>query len=164
MFVKEQTSAIAPELPVDTPRFKIQKDKMASTEGVSANILAIFEGIEVSAPLDTGLTISIISEDFRTSHPALKKRAMKTSVAFARFVNGQCLDNVWTFPGLCQYAFPLGKEHLKHEFQVVRRAHHSVIIGLVSCNSNMPYWISVVEDMLYHITFPGCCCTLYEDR
>lgn len=58
MFVKEQTSAIAPELPVDTPRFKIQKDKMASTEGVSANVLAIFEGIEVSALLDTGSTIS----------------------------------------------------------------------------------------------------------
>lgn len=89
----------------DIPRFKNESDKIASTEGVSANILAIFEGIEVSALLDTGSTISIISEDFKTSHPALKKCPMKTSFAFACSVNGQCLNNVWTFPGLCQYAF-----------------------------------------------------------
>lgn len=59
---------------------------------MSANILAIVEGVEVSAPVDTGSTISIVGEYFRNSHPMLRKRPIKTSMVLARSVTGQCLD------------------------------------------------------------------------
>lgn len=61
---------------------------------MSANVLAIVEGVEVSVLVDTGSTISIVGEDFQHSHPMLKKRPMKTSMVLARSVTGHCLDTL----------------------------------------------------------------------
>lgn len=59
---------------------------------VSSNIFAIVEGIEVCALIDSCSFVSIVREDFRNSHPALKKRPMTASSVPAHSVNGQRLD------------------------------------------------------------------------
>lgn len=67
-----------------------------NSDSVSSAVLATVEGIEVCALIDSGSFASIISEDFRNSHPALKKRPMTTSTVPARSVNGQHLDILGT--------------------------------------------------------------------
>lgn len=66
-------------------------------DSVSANILAIVEGIEVCTLIDSGSFVCIVSEDFHNSHSALKKRPMSTSSVPARSVNGQRLDILGKF-------------------------------------------------------------------
>lgn len=75
--------------------------------------------------LHTGSSISIVSEEFRVSHPALKKRPLKSSFVLARSVNGQYLDIL----GSLTLGMRVGKESLQHDFNVVRGAFHNVIIG-----------------------------------
>ena len=92
---------------------------------VSSNIFAIVEGIEVCALVDSGSFVSIVSEDFRNSHPALKKRPMTASSATARSVNGQCLDIL----GKLTIGLRLGKQVWQQEFEVLRGAYQPVILG-----------------------------------
>ncbi len=58
----------------------------------SSNIFAIVEGTEVCALIDSGSFVFIVSEDFRNSHPALKKRPIAASTVQACSVSGQRLD------------------------------------------------------------------------
>ena len=60
-------------------------------DSVSSTILAIVESIEVCTLFDFGSFVSIVSEDFRNSHSALKKRPMTPSSLPTRSVNGQRL-------------------------------------------------------------------------
>lgn len=61
-------------------------------DSVSANILAIVEGIEVCTLIDSGSFVCIVSEDFHNSHSALKKLSMSTSSVY-----GQRLDILGKF-------------------------------------------------------------------
>ncbi|XP_073800627.1 uncharacterized protein [Danio rerio] len=55
----------------------------------------------------------------------LRKRPIKTSMVLARSVTGQCLDTL----GVLVLGMRLGTELLQHDFQVVRGAHHPIILG-----------------------------------
>lgn len=94
-------------------------------DSVSSNILAIVEGIEVCTLIDSGSFVCIVSEDFRNSHPALKKRPMSASSMPARSVDGQRLDIL----GKLTIGIRLGKQVWQQEFEVLRGACQPVILG-----------------------------------
>ncbi|KAK7926034.1 hypothetical protein WMY93_008344 [Mugilogobius chulae] len=66
-----------------------------------------------------------VSEDFRNSHPALKKRPMTASTVPARSVNGQCLDIL----GTLTIGLRLGQKVWQQEVEVLRGAYQPVILG-----------------------------------
>lgn len=92
---------------------------------MSSTVLAIVDGIEVCALIDSGSFVSIISEDFRNSHPALRKRPMTLSTVPARSVNGQRLDIL----GKLTVGLRMGHKVLQQEFEVLRGAYQPVILG-----------------------------------
>lgn len=96
-----------------------------NSDSVSSAVLATVEGIEVCALIDSGSFASIISEDFRNSHPALKKRPMTTSTVPARSVNGQHLDIL----GTLTIGLRLGHKVWQQEVEVLRGAYQPVILG-----------------------------------
>lgn len=94
-------------------------------DSVSSTILTIVEGIEVCTLIDSGSFVSIVSEDFRNTHPALKKRPMTPSSLPARSVNGQRLDIL----GKLTIGIRLGKQVWQQDFEVLRGAYQPVILG-----------------------------------
>lgn len=101
------------------------KNDSHSDDSVSSTILAIVEGIEVCTLIDSGSTVSIVSEDFRNSHPALKKRPMTPSSLPARSVDGQCLDIL----GKLTIGIRLGHQVWQQDFEILRGACQPVILG-----------------------------------
>lgn len=100
-------------------------NELQPDDSVSSTILAIVEGIEVCTLIDSGSFVSIVSEDFRNSHPALKKRPMTPSSMPARSVNGQRLDIL----GKLTIGIRLGHRVWQQEFEVLRGAYQPVILG-----------------------------------
>ncbi|KAG7525958.1 hypothetical protein JOB18_034312 [Solea senegalensis] len=123
--VDGQTSATAPMSQNDSQQLLSNDNDAAPDSSLSCSIFAAVEGTEVCALIDSGSFVSIVSEDFRNSYPALKKRPMTASSVPARSVNGQCLDIL----GKLTSGIRLGKQVWQQEFGVLRGAYQPVILG-----------------------------------
>lgn len=77
------------------------------------------------ALIDSGSFVSLVSEDFRNSHPALKKRPMVASSVPARSVNGERLEIL----GKLTVGIRLGSQVWQQDFEVLRGAYQPVILG-----------------------------------
>lgn len=77
------------------------------------------------ALIDSGSFVYLVSEDFRNSHPALKKRPMVASSVPARSVNGEHLEIL----GKLIVGIRLGTQVWQQDFEVLRGAYQPVILG-----------------------------------
>lgn len=91
----------------------------------TAYIKGLIEGTEVAILIDTGSSVSLISEDFRMSNSALRKRVLHKHYMLARTVNGQLLDTL----GTLTLTVRMGCEHWEHIVHVVRGATQTVLLG-----------------------------------
>lgn len=78
--------------------------------------------------LDTGASISFLSEDTIMSRPSLDKRPIKKKFVIPQVVTCQNLDTL----GMLDITFRLGGQILQHEVQVFRNVTQGFILGLDS--------------------------------
>lgn len=91
----------------------------------TAYVKGLVEGVDVTVLIDSGSTVSLISEEFRMSIPALRKRVLNTQYTFARAVNGQLLDTL----GTVTLPIRLGGKHWELDVHVVRKATQTILLG-----------------------------------
>lgn len=83
------------------------------------------ENVDVAILIDSGSTVSLISEDFKMSIPALRKRVLHNNYMFAHAVNGQILDTLGTMTvSIC-----LGEIYVEQTVHVVRGSTQNVLLG-----------------------------------
>ncbi|KAK7909592.1 hypothetical protein WMY93_014276 [Mugilogobius chulae] len=82
-----------------------------------------------------------VSEDFRNSHPALKKRPMTASTVPARSVNGQCLDIL----GTLTIGLRLGQKVWQQEVEVLRD-YCGVVMPNTNCDVMVAHSVSSVQN------------------
>ena len=75
--------------------------------------------------LDTGSSISFISEETKMSIPSLAKRPIKKKFVMSQAVTGQSLDTL----GMVDITFSLGSHTLQQEVQVIRNVSQGFILG-----------------------------------
>uniref|UniRef100_A0A3Q2ZZT4 Gypsy retrotransposon integrase-like protein 1 n=1 Tax=Kryptolebias marmoratus TaxID=37003 RepID=A0A3Q2ZZT4_KRYMA len=89
-------------------------------------VRGLIEGVDVAVLIDSGSNVSLISEDFKMSVPALRKRVLSTDYIFAHAVNGHLLDTLGTMAlSIC-----LGEIYVEQTVHVVRGATQKVLLGL----------------------------------
>lgn len=76
--------------------------------------------------LDSGATISFISQHTKMSIPSLAKRPINKKYIMSQAVTGQGLDTL----GMVDITFRLGSQNLQHEVQVIRNVTQGFILGL----------------------------------
>ena len=91
----------------------------------TAYVRGIVEGSDMHIMLDTGSSISFISENIRMSLPSLNRRPLKKDFVLSKSVTGQHLDTL----GTVNIALRLGSLNLQHEVQVIRNVSQTIILG-----------------------------------
>jgi len=91
----------------------------------TAYVRGLVEGVDVTVLIDSGSNVSLISEDFRMSTSALRKRVLNTQYTFSRTVNGQLLDTL----GTVTLPIQLGGKHWEQAVHVVRGATQAILLG-----------------------------------
>lgn len=99
----------------------------------TAYVKGLVEGVDVTVLIDSGSTVSLISEEFRMSIPALRKRVLNTRYMFARAVNGQLLDTL----GTVALPIMLGGKAYEQCVHVVRGATQAILLGFDFMRQNM---------------------------
>ena len=84
------------------------------------------DGAETTILMDSGASVSLISEAFRMSVPALRNRPLKKNYVNTHAVNGQTLDIL----GTIEVTFRLGPSSWQHTCHVLRGCAQSVLLGL----------------------------------
>lgn len=92
----------------------------------AAYIRGIVEGSDMHIMLDTGSSISFISENIKMSLPSLNRRPLKKDFILSKSVTGQNLDTL----GTVNVVLRLGSLDLQHEVQVIRNVGQTIILGL----------------------------------
>ncbi len=82
-------------------------------------------GTELHALVDTGLGLSLITDDSRRSIPALSTQSISKSFMLASSVTGQLLDILDSVTA----PIHIGDVTCSHVFHVVHTATHPVLIG-----------------------------------
>ena len=113
--------------------------------------------------VDSGATVSLISESFRMSVPALRSRPLKKNFIDSRAVNGQMLDTL----GSLSVTFKLGSSCWQHSFFVLRESTQDVLLGLDFLAENcalldlrrgvLQLWDIAVPLLQGGDLVPGCC-------
>ena len=91
----------------------------------TAYVKGLVEGVDVTVLIDSGSNVSLISEEFRMSIPALRKRVLNTQYSFARAVNGHLLDTL----GTVTLPIRLGGKYWEQVVHVVRGATQTILLG-----------------------------------
>lgn len=93
---------------------------------LTSYVNGIVEGTDMHIMLDSGATISFISEHTKMSIPSLAKRPINKKYIMSQAVTGQGLDTL----GMIDITFRLGSQTLQHEVQVIRNVTQGFILGL----------------------------------
>ena len=88
-------------------------------------IRGLIENVDVAILIDSGSNVSLISEAFKMSIPALRKRVLCTNYMFAHAVNGQVLDTL----GTMTITVSLGEIFVEQIVHVVRGSTQKVLLG-----------------------------------
>lgn len=91
----------------------------------TAYIRGTVEGTDMHILLDTGSSISFISENVRMAIPSLNRRPINKNLILSKSVTGQSLDTL----GTVNISLRLGPLHLQHEVQVIRNVSQNMILG-----------------------------------
>ena len=91
----------------------------------TAYVKGLVEGVDVTVLIDSGSNVSLISEEFRMSIPALRKHVLNTQYMYARAVNGQLLDTL----GPVALPINLGGKSCEQTVHVVRGATEAILLG-----------------------------------
>ena len=78
-----------------TPDPTVDSCSVGESESM-AYVKGLVEGVDVTVLIDSSSNVSLISEEFRMSIPALRKRVLNTHYLYACAVNGQLLDTLGT--------------------------------------------------------------------
>lgn len=117
---------IAGRIPAQPTQQVHKHDTTDETKTACVSLVHLtLEGVEVTALLDTGSGISLITERCRQSVPSLRSRPLTKTFVLASSVTGHALDMLGALPvevhaGGCTFT---------HTFYVVRSASSPVILG-----------------------------------
>lgn len=75
--------------------------------------------------IDTGSSISFISEATQKANPFLCKKTLKCNFILSKFVTGQNMDTLVTVT----VTLRLATLRLQHDIHVIRNVNHGVILG-----------------------------------
>lgn len=98
---------------------------VTNNDNFTAYIRGIVEGTDMHILLDTGSSISCISESVRMSLPSLNRRPLKKNLILSKSVTGHSLDTL----GTVNIALQLGSLNLQHEVQVIRNVGQTILLG-----------------------------------
>lgn len=116
-------------------------DVCLSVESKStAYVKGLVEGADVNVLMDPGSNVSLISEEFRMSLPALRKRVLSVRYTFARTVNGQLFDTL----GTVTLPIWLGEGYWEQTVHVVWGATQAILLGSILCYRLKLLWTLVV--------------------
>ena len=91
----------------------------------TAYVKGLIEGVDVTVLIDSGSSISLISEELRMSIPTLRKRVLDTQFNVAHTLCGQTLDTV----GTVTLDIQLGGVYWEKTVHVVRGATQPILLG-----------------------------------
>ena len=92
----------------------------------TAYVKGLVEGTDVTVLMDSGSTVSLISEKFKMSISSLRRRVLNTQYGFACAVNGQLLDTL----GTLILPIRLGGRFFEQVVHVVRGATRAILLGM----------------------------------
>ncbi|XP_033116961.1 UBA domain-containing protein Mud1-like, partial [Anneissia japonica] len=101
-------------------------------KGFNSHIQLYVEGHKVSALIDTGANISLLSNQFRKSNKFLKSRGLQKVFTRAKAVDGSPLDII----GCVQVNLRIGDVTLNHNFHVTSSMERPMILGWDFLRSN----------------------------
>lgn len=111
----------------------VTETENTGSKDFTSYINGIVGGTDMHIMLDTGSTISFISEQTKMSIPSLAKRPIKKKFIMSQAVTGQSLDTL----GMVDVTFKLGSQTLRHEVQVIGNVNEGFILG---CDFLTPQW------------------------
>ncbi len=141
----------APQTPsgsadMTTPLTETENAEATVSKDFTFYVNGIVEGADMHIMLDSGATISFISEDTKMSIPSLAKRPIKKKFIMSQAVTGQSLDTL----GMIDITFKLGSQTLQHEVQVIRNVTQGFILGLDflmvlfwTCGGGYTIWVTM---------------------
>lgn len=92
---------------------------------LTAYVKGLVGGVDVTDVIDSGSSVSLISEEFRMSTLALRKCVLNTLYTYARAVNGHLLDTL----GTVTHPIMLGGRSFEQNVHFVRGATQSILLG-----------------------------------
>ncbi len=107
------------------PRTDFTRDNLSVVNLSSRYVSVVIENTVVHAFVDTGADVSIISEEFRMSTPALQKKQIVKQIIPLTGVTGHPLDAV----GLVTVNLSMAHKPMTHALQVVRNCAKPLILG-----------------------------------
>lgn len=109
-----------------SPLTETENTEATVSKDFTSYLSGIVEGTDMHIKLDSGATISFISEDTKMAMFSLAKRPIKKKFIMSQAVTGQSLDTI----GMIDITFKLGSQTLQREVQVIRNVTQGFILGL----------------------------------